>query len=461
MYFTNSINSIKLLLISIILISFFLINCKTKKTVIVKPNWVTNRPNDGNYYIGIGVTSKTGLINQYQQTAKNNALKDLVSEISVNVSNSSFLHKLSVNDALKETYDSRTLVTANEFVEGYELISSFEDENNYWIYYQLSKQKYQELKDQRIKKALDNALVKYDNALNAKAKFQFSNTLILLIKAVEDVKPYLSETLITSYKNKEIYFGNALFSEILYCINELKITSSTKDITVKKGQSLNNNLLTFLITDSKGNKIENIPVIAEFSSGFMVNEKARSLTNGEVQFVVPKIKTRKNIDYFIAKINFNEIIQEATNDFWVKKLLKNINSNSFIKQVTIENPIFFIISNEKKFDLVTTSSLLKEATIITLLGNGIECVNSNKKADFTLEINSNSQQMGLVNNANKVTFTTSIIVKNTLQKIVYQRNINNLISLEPNPEAANSEVYNLGIDFLKKRIIPDILEQLL
>ena len=79
-------------------------------------------------------------------------------------------------------------------------------------------------------------------------------------------------------------------------------------------------MLTFVIKDSKGNKIENIPVVAEFSSGFMQNEKARSLSNGEVQFAIPKIKTRKTNDYFIAKIDFNEIIQEATNDFWVKKI---------------------------------------------------------------------------------------------------------------------------------------------
>jgi len=461
MYLLLNNNKVKILAISLISICLLSINCGSKKTIIVKPNWVANRPNNPEYYIGIGVTPKVGLINQYQQTAKNNALKDLVSEISVNISSSSFLYKLSVNDAMKETYDSRTSVTANEFVEGYELVNSFEDESNYWVYYQLSKQKYQELKRQRIQKALDNALAKYDNALNAKTKFQYQNALVLLVKAVEDVKPYLSETLITTYKNKEIYFGNELFSEIMYCINELKISSNTKEITAKKGQPLTNEMLTFVIKDSKGNKIENIPVIAEFSSGFMQNEKARSLSNGEVQFAIPKIKTRKSNDYFTAKIDFNEIIQEATNDFWVKKLLKNINTNSFVKQVTIVNPTFFIVTNEKKFDQNTNGNLLKEAANNAFISNGIECLSSSKNADFTIEINSNSQQAGTNINASNVVFTATITVKNSTQRIVYQRNINDLKSNDTNAEIANNMVYNMGIDFLKKRIIPDIIEQLL
>ncbi|MBJ7429083.1 MAG: hypothetical protein JHD28_09020 [Bacteroidia bacterium] len=244
----------------------------------------------------------------------------------------------------------------------------------------------------------------------------------------------------------------------MFCINELKISSNTKDITAKKGQPLTNEMLTFVIKDSKGNKIENIPVIAEFSSGFMQNEKARSLNNGEVQFAVPKVKTRKSNDYFTAKIDFNEIIQEATNDFWVKKLLKNINTNSFVKQVTIVNPTFFIVTNEKKFDQNTNGNLLKEAANNAFISNGIECLSSSKDADFTIEINSNSQQIG---NGNNVVFTASLTVKNNVQKVIYQRNITDLKSAEINTEVANNEVYNLGIDYLKKRVIPDILEQLL
>ncbi len=454
-------HKVKILVISLFSVCVLSIHCASKKAVITKPSWVANRPINPEYYIGIGVTPKIGLINQYQQTAKNNALKDLVSEISVNISSSSFLYKLSVNDNMKETYDSRTSVTANEFIEGFELVGSFEDESNYWVYYQLSKQKYQELKRQRIQKALDIALAKYDNALNAKTKFQYQNALVLLVKAVEDVKPYLSETLITTYKNKEIYFGNELFNEIMFCINELKISSNTKEITAKKGQPLTNEMLTFVIKDSKGNKIENIPVIADFSSGFMQNEKARSLSNGEVQFAVPKIKTRKTNDYFTAKIDFNEIIQEATNDFWVKKLLKNINTNSFVKQVTIINPTFFIVSNEKKFDQNTNASLLKEAANSAFISNGIACLSSSKNADFTIEINSNSLQAGTNFNASNVVFTATITVKNSTQRIVYQRNINDLKSNDTNAEIANNMVYNMGVDFIKRRIVPDIIEQLL
>lgn len=459
--FQIKIYSIKLMVVLLISTSIFSVNCASKKAVQPKPNWVLNKPNNSDYYTGIGVTAKTGDINQYKQTAKNNALKDLVSEISVNISNSSFLYKLSVNDNMKETYDSKTFVTTNEYIEGYELLSSFGDENNYWVYYQLSKKKFQELKKSRIQKALSNALAKYDNAINLKAKFQYLNALILLIKAVEDIKPYLSELLVSNYKNKEIYFGNELFNEIFYCVNEIKITSNTKEISVKKGLAINDDLLTFIVSDSKGNKIENIPVIASFSSGIILNEKSKSLINGQVQYIVPKVKTKKNNDFFIVKIDMNEIIQEATNDFFVKKVLKNFVANSYAKKVNINNPSFFITTTEKCYDIDNNVNLLKNAANYALINAGIESLVNNKNTDFIIEIKSNSQQLGNTNGYNNVVLNATIFVKNATKKVVYQRSINGIKSTQNSSESANNEVYNLGIEYIKIRIIPDILEQLL
>ena len=48
------------------------------------PSWVAKRPVDKNYFFGIGTASKSS--SNYIQSAKNNALSDLSSEISINIS---------------------------------------------------------------------------------------------------------------------------------------------------------------------------------------------------------------------------------------------------------------------------------------------------------------------------------------------------------------------------------------
>ncbi|MFQ5825538.1 MAG: LPP20 family lipoprotein, partial [bacterium] len=51
-----------------------------------KPAWVKKRPVSAQYYLGIGVSQKKGVNRDYIQSAKNNALNDLASEITVTIS---------------------------------------------------------------------------------------------------------------------------------------------------------------------------------------------------------------------------------------------------------------------------------------------------------------------------------------------------------------------------------------
>ena len=50
-----------------------------------QPNWVSKRPVNNSYFIGIAVVIKSNT-RDYIQSGKNNALNDLSSEISINIS---------------------------------------------------------------------------------------------------------------------------------------------------------------------------------------------------------------------------------------------------------------------------------------------------------------------------------------------------------------------------------------
>ena len=59
-----------------------------------KPGWVKQRPNDQTFYIGIAVLPKEGREADYRQAARGAALKQMSSEIKVNISSNSVLHKI-------------------------------------------------------------------------------------------------------------------------------------------------------------------------------------------------------------------------------------------------------------------------------------------------------------------------------------------------------------------------------
>lgn len=114
----------------------------------LKPIWLTAKPVQSGYFVGIGHSTKDGL-NNYIQSAKKSALEDLVSEIKVNISSTSLLSQLDVNKEFQERYEQIIQTTAADEIEEFEQVEAWEDERNYWVYYRLSKQRYNEIKDQK------------------------------------------------------------------------------------------------------------------------------------------------------------------------------------------------------------------------------------------------------------------------------------------------------------------------
>src|SRR4051812_19327010 len=69
-----------------------------------KPAWLSAKPAEDVYYVGIGHSLKDGT-NNYIQEAKKSALEDLISEIKVSVSSTSVLTSLDVNKEFTEKYE--------------------------------------------------------------------------------------------------------------------------------------------------------------------------------------------------------------------------------------------------------------------------------------------------------------------------------------------------------------------
>ncbi len=434
--------------------------CASTKVVTNKPTWLMTRPINQGYYIGIGYGNKKTNSNGYQQTAKNNAMNDMAGEIRVNVSGTSLLHTLEINNAVSETFDSKSLTSTDESLEGYELVDTYEDQYNYWTYYRLSKQTYEDIKQQRIRKATDNALTKYDKALTYKNGLQYYSALIMLVKGLEDIKPYMSETLLVNYQGKDVHLGNELFNEILNILNDINVSSDLKEIIVKKGQPVVEELLTFIVENKQGHHIENIPVTSDFTGCALIDNIDRSTASGIVSFSIPKVKSKNNHEYFYAKVDLNTILQEATNDFLIRKLLRNIKPVAYTKQVNVQNPVFFVSSTERKFEKSSENEVLKNALIGSLTQSALDITPKQNNADFLVDIQSNTKSAEISNSMYKVSLDAVITVKNKESKLLYQRNMNNITGIQLSFDAAGNEAYNSAVEYLKNRVVPDLLEKL-
>ena len=118
----------------------FLVGCSGVKEIglpeVIYPNWISSRPISSAFYIGIAKASKQ--TSDYQAIAKQNALADLSSEISVTLSSASIFHQIDKGETYREEYQALIQVESQKQLEGYTLVDSWESESEYWMYYQLS-----------------------------------------------------------------------------------------------------------------------------------------------------------------------------------------------------------------------------------------------------------------------------------------------------------------------------------
>ena len=115
---------------------------------LAQPLWLKSRPNSAFKYVGIGFAEKSKG-QSYIMEAKKNALFDLASEIKVDISSNSVLYSVQNNKQYNESFNSLIKLSNSEYLEGYQLIDSYEDQNTYWVYYQLDKDLYAKTKAQK------------------------------------------------------------------------------------------------------------------------------------------------------------------------------------------------------------------------------------------------------------------------------------------------------------------------
>ena len=101
---------------------FMLIACNNKKkvaeeTTLPKPSWISDRPITDMYYIGIGsATMEEGT--NFIESAKNNALNDLASEIKVSLESNTVYYQNESNKTFNEDFRSTIKTSIAADLEG-------------------------------------------------------------------------------------------------------------------------------------------------------------------------------------------------------------------------------------------------------------------------------------------------------------------------------------------------------
>lgn len=421
-----------------------------------KPYWVENRPVDANYYIGIGIASKGIHPNDYAEQAKKHALNEMASEIKVQVSSNSMLFSFENKEGFNDEFKSFTKLSTNELIENYEQIGVWENQSEYRVFYRLSKAQYQKDKQARIDKAVSSSMESVKRADDLAGTGNYTNSLLSFFQAIEPIKPYLGESLETSYNEKDVYLGDYIASRISDIVSNFTLRASNSEINTIWGKGITSDQLSFELVDAKGERVGKMPVLFHYSHGIIRPKNAITDESGRVVSSINKIKKPIPAQTFTATVDFAKLFLEGKSpDAFTEKLLKQFAAPKAEVRINIQAPAVYITSNENVNGKKAKEGKLKIAASEAASKKGFRLVSKTKDADLFVKINANTKEAGVSSGLYTTLLTGYVsIIDAESNKEIYSEELKDVKGVKANYASAGLNAMDKAADRVRSRVIP-------
>tara|TARA_B100000963_G_scaffold271181_1_gene239362 strand:- start:4032 stop:5393 length:1362 start_codon:yes stop_codon:yes gene_type:complete len=442
----------------LILASLFIFSCHSSKQTNQLddgiPFWVKEYPVSDSHYVGVGIADRSTHPQDYIQVAQQNALQNLSSQIKVNISSQSVFLQIDREYGYEEDFKSNIQVKANQMLEGYELVGTFTQQNEHWVYYRLSKQLYQETRKARIQEAIEESKYFLNKAIlyytPAKEKY------IYFVRALDVLEPFLSEPLKTQFERENVFLGNEIISRFRSYVDDYQIFCQSKNINAMIGNSVDKIKLKVQL---KGNRVSDIPLITSSNLLEIKDISQNTDTNGIFITSVPKITNVENIQKIEVGINFQTWLDEGSDSNFIKNLFKGIKTHQINVPIYVYTPKIYVQSEEKHFGKNNNSSVLRYAVESNLSKMGFSPIGNKNDAQIFLEIKADTRK-GLEKKGQKM-FTTfldmNVQAKDLNDRVIFSKNINKIKGIQLDFQKANNESYQQAIKKIENTVIPDFI----
>lgn len=427
-----------------------------------KPDWLSAKPIQDRYYIGIGHSVKDG-INNYIQSAKKSALEDIISEIRVTVSSTSVLSQIDANKEFQEKYEQIIKTTATDELQEFEQVDAWQDDQNYWVYYRLSKQRYKEIKDEQKRNAVTLALDFFTKAKQSERAGDDVQALGFYFKGFGAIEKYLAEPIRLEYEGKEILLTNEIYASIQQLLDKMQLVATPHELMLNRRvvQSAQTVVVSAVYKDSK-KPIAGLPLKAAFEKGagdVFPDYKTDEL--GQSKILITKISSKDVEQTVGVKVNMLNFAGENASDIYslVAERMVVPKVNVLLK---VQRPIVYITSMEKTLGIDKSNEQITNRLKNFLTSSGFEFTDNKSKAELWMDVNANSEK-GAVSGSIYITYVTAVIKVVSLDgnKEIYATTLDRIKGYSLDYERSSQEAYNKSLDVLEKEKLPELLNAIL
>ncbi|WP_291862155.1 LPP20 family lipoprotein [Marinilabilia sp.] len=279
-----------------------------------KPKWVKKRPSEKEYYIGIGMAYKSqnsGL--DYAKKARADALREMASEIEVNISANSLLRQFEDNYRFQETFESEISTSAEENLSGYE-VQTWENKREYWVLMRLNKNEYRRRNELDLNMAKKRAATYLLEARRLKENQEITASLAAYFKAIESLENHLSDDLAYRTIDGNINLGSDIVQDLRSLFGQIAITPENPNYNISFSKSMESPLqvkVEYFLPDGRKIPVHNFPLHFRFTEGAgVLQEKVTTNPGGEVSSYIQKLESSRKKQQVTAAFDYTALLQK-------------------------------------------------------------------------------------------------------------------------------------------------------
>ncbi|HLZ16482.1 MAG TPA: LPP20 family lipoprotein [Cyclobacteriaceae bacterium] len=435
---------------------------KGKKDLNPQPAWLSDKPDDGVYYIGIGHATKDGQ-NNYVQEAKKSALEDLVSSIKVNVSSTSVLNQLDDGKGFSEKYQQMIQTKAADDIEEFEQVDVWQDDRNYWVYYRLSKQRYKEIKDELKANAVTLGLDFFTKARQAEKSNDPVTALGFYYQGFRAVEKYLAEPLRIQFEGNDILLTNEIISSMQLLLDKMHLAVSPNQIMLNRIVAQSGQTVTARAVDKASQKpIPGLPLVAAFEKGAGdVFPDYKTDDNGSAKILLTKISSRDLEQTLAVMVNILKFAGDNPSEIYSLVAQKIVVPKDIVV-MNVQRPLVYLSSLEKNLGIEKSNQQVANKIKNYLANAGFEFTGDKTKAELALDVNSNSEK-GAVSGSIFITYATSVIRVSSVKddKEIYATTVDRVKGFSLDYERSSQDAYNKLLEDLDNKTLPELLNAIL
>ena len=233
----------------------------------VKPLWVSRRPTQDGYHVGIGVARREESLPASRDRALKSALENIATQIETSVSGETRMNETEESGQVRGAYSAEIMTMVSATLEGVEIVDAWDDAENCWVYARLSVARFERLRRERIVRARRSALAVLTQAEESAAE---AEQLGLLLRALRALRDALGDPLRVRHRGRTITLDTEIPLRIQAILSSIELEASPVDTPIKQGTAVDVPLEVMAsFRDDDGNRraLKGMPIRFAFDRG--------------------------------------------------------------------------------------------------------------------------------------------------------------------------------------------------